>query len=342
MKSFHSLPFVLVLLLMGAIISITVSLPATAAELKASDYFAAKDYSQTVTFPTDVTMRTITYSTLPGYRPLTMDVYLPAGETMHPGLIFFHGGSFVGGDKRVDPPFGNFPGLLAALAAHDYVVASPDYRLSGEAHFPAALIDVKTAIRFLRAHASDFHLDSSHIAAWGASAGGYLAVMTGLTCGVSSLEPQPAIQSSGAPSSECVQAVVDWSGFLVLDHMFTDLGKPMPENSQEGAFLGCEPAVCSLDVLSAANPMTFITSKAPPFLIQHGDADTILAQKQPRDLYDSLRAKNVPAEFVVYHGAGHMFMLPGKRGADAGDPVNDQAVLDKVEQFLDSTLKPKK
>lgn len=336
MKSSHVRPFAPGL----AAAALTMSLfhPAAAADVKAADYFAPRDYAQTMTFSGGVTMKTVTYSTLSGYRPLTMDVYLPADGAIHPGLVFIHGGSFVGGDKRIDPPFGDFPGLLAALAAHGYVVASPDYRLASEAHFPAALMDAKSAIRFLRAHAGDFHLDPSRIAAWGASAGGYLAVMTGLTCGVSSLEPKD--QNAGSEPSDCVQAVVDWSGFLVLDHMFTDLGKPMPDRSQEGAFLGCEPAACPADALRAANPMTYVTAKAPPFLIQHGDADVILAVKQPQDLYNALKAKDVPAEFMVYHGAGHMFMLPGKRGAEAGDPVNDQKVLDKVGQFLDSTFKP--
>lgn len=314
--------------------------------LTASDYFAPKDYPQSVSFPGGVTMTQMTYSTLPGFRPLKIDVYRLAGNTVHPGLLFFHGGSWVGGDTRFDPPFGNFPGVLAALAAHGYVVASADYRLSGEAHFPAALMDVKTAIRFLRSHAKEFNLDDAHIATWGASAGGYLAVMTGLTCGVASLEPPPPTgpqaQSAGPQPSDCVQAVVDWSGFLVLEHMFTDIGKPMPETSQEGAFLGCEPNICSPDVLRAANPMTYVTDKAPPFLIQHGDADVILAAKQPQDLNNALRAKSVPAEFVVYHGVGHMFMLPGKSGAAAGDPANDQAVLDKMVQFLDSTFPQKK
>ena len=321
------------------------------ARITAADYFTAKDYPQTVNFPGGVTMTNMTYNTISGFRPFTMEVYRPPGNAVHPGVLWIHGGNWTGGTVRSEQPFGDWPGVLAALAAHGYVVASIDYRLSGEARFPAAVIDMKTAIRFMRSHAKEWNLDDTRIASWGASVGGYMAVMAGVTCGIPSLDPpaarggrggQAAPQDAGPPPSDCVQAVIDWSGFLVLEHMFTDLGKPMPDKSQEGAFLGCEPNVCPADVLTAANPMTYVSDKAPPFLIQHGDADTTLAAKQPQDLYNALRARNVPAEFVVYPGVGHMFILPGKGGAAAGDPVNDQAVLDKVEQFLDSTLPQKK
>jgi acetyl esterase/lipase len=319
--------------------SLSLGSAADAQKLTASDFFAPKEYPQTVSFPGGVTMTSMTYSVLPGYRPLTVDIYRPADNQAHPGLVFFHGGSFVGGDTRFDPPFGNFPGVLAALAAHGYVVASADYRLANEAQFPAALQDVKTAIRFLRAHAQELNLDQAHIAAWGASAGGYLAVMAGVTCGVASLEP-PAPNASQPPRpqpSDCIQAVVDWSGFLVLDHILSDAGKPAPATSQEGMFLGCEPKDCPDGLLRAANPMTYVSAKTPPMLIQHGDLDTTLAVKQPKELAAALRAKNVPVQFVTYPGVGHMFIGQDRKG----DPVQDQAVLDKMVAFLDATFPQK-
>src|SRR5207248_2881378 len=134
-------------------------------------------------------------------------------------LVFIHGGNWRSGTTRSNSPFGDFPGLLAAIAAHGYVVASVEYRLSGEAPFPAALMDVKAAIRFLRSHARDYNLDQAHLASWGSSAGGYLALMAGVTCGVASLEP--AAEGTGQPvPSDCVQATVDWSGLVVLENMF--------------------------------------------------------------------------------------------------------------------------
>ena len=149
-----------------------------------------KDYPQTVTFPGGVTMTEMTYGTPQGFRPLTLDLYQPQGKSdPRPVLVFIHGGNWVGGDSRHDSPFGDFPGLLASIAARGYVVASVNYRLAGEAHFPAAVIDVKTAIRYLRDHAGDYNLDGTRFAAWGVSAGGHLAAMIGVTCGVAALEP---------------------------------------------------------------------------------------------------------------------------------------------------------
>jgi acetyl esterase/lipase len=314
------------------------------APITASDYFAAKEYPQTAHFQGGVTMTMVTYNILTGFRPLTMDVYQPAGGAVHPGLVFIHGGNWTGGNSRSETPFGDFPGVLAAIAAHGYVVVGVNYRLSGEARFPAALIDVKTAIRFLRSHAQDYHLDQAHVASWGASAGGYLAVMAGLTCGAAAFEPAPPPDAAPPPApSDCVQASVDWSGLLVLNHMFTDWGKPVPAASVEGQFLGCEPNVCPPDLLRIANPMTYVGAKSPPMLIQHGDADTNVPQKQPQDLYNALRAQNVPVEFVVYRNSGHMFTAPNRSaGGPAYDAVNDQAVLDRLVQFLDATFPQKK
>ena len=327
----------------AALAGVTAEAQSAGSGIAASDYFAARDYPQIVNFPGGVTMTTVTYSTVTGFRPLTMDVYKPAGNAEHPGLVFIHGGNWNSGTSRSETPFGDFPGVLAAIAAHGYVVMSPNYRLSSEAKFPAALIDSKTAIQYFRAHAQDYKLDATRIASWGSSAGGYLAVMVGLTCGVAVFEPSAPRDAGQSVTSDCVQASIDWSGLLVLEHMFTDFGKPMPATSVEGAFLGCEPNVCSANLLHAANPMTYIGAKSPPMLIQHGDADAQIPAKQPQDLYNALRANNVAAEFVIYRNSAHMFTNPNRaQTGSAADPVNDQAALDRVVQFLDATFPQKK
>ena len=157
---------------------------------------APKTYPlQSIAFPGGVTMTQMVYRTLPGFRPLTVDVY-QTNEKSFPrsGLIFVHGGNWVGGDPRHNGTFGDWPGLLASLAARGYVVASVDYRLSGEAHFPAALQDVKSAISWLRGHGDEFNLDQTRVAIWGASAGGQLASLAGVSCGVAALEPPSATQ----------------------------------------------------------------------------------------------------------------------------------------------------
>jgi acetyl esterase/lipase len=312
--------------------------PATG-RINTADYFATKDYSQTVTFPNGVTMTQVTYSALNGYRPLMMDVYKPPGNGVHPGLMFIHGGNWRFGTLRNNTPYGDFPGLLAQIAARGYVVTSVQYRLSEEAKFPAQLMDVKTALRFMRSNAGAYGLDPTRIATWGFSAGGYLAVMAGLVCGVPALTP-PAPDNSTAPvPSDCAQAAVNWSGLLVLDRMFSDQDKPDPAVTPSGQLLGCEPKTCPPELLRLANPMNYISEKSPPILSQHGDADAQIPTKQPLGLTDALRAKGVPAEFVVYRNSGHGFTNTDRTpGASRADPANNQASVDKMMEFLAKTF----
>src|SRR5579864_4138694 len=103
-------------------------------------------------FPKGVTgISDVTYQMLPGFRPLTLDLYLPSGrQSLHPLVLYIHGGGWTTGHSRQSGAFDDFPEVLAALAARGYTVASLNYRLSGEAPFPAAIQDVKAAIKFVR------------------------------------------------------------------------------------------------------------------------------------------------------------------------------------------------
>jgi acetyl esterase/lipase len=144
-----------------------------------------------LTFPGGVnaTFDTV-YANLRGFRPLTLDLYQPSPRGMAmPLVVFVHGGGWNGGDTRQAAGFADFPRELANLAAQGYVVASVSYRLSGEARFPAAVQDVKSAIRWLRSRARDLNIDITRVAVWGEGAGGQLAALTGVTCGVAPFEP---------------------------------------------------------------------------------------------------------------------------------------------------------
>jgi acetyl esterase/lipase len=301
---------------------------------------ASKTYPlQSIAFPGGVTMTEMVYSTLPGFRPLTLDLYKTLEKSYpRPGLVFVHGGDWNSGDARHAGTFGDFPGLLARLAARGYVVASVNYRLSGEAHFPAALVDVKTAISWLRGHADEFNLDQTRIAIWGASAGGQLAAMAGVTCGVAGLEPPSDDKSK--PPSDCVQAVIDWYGVTDFEAMASDLGQSAPDKSVEGDFLGCEPALCPTGFARNASPLAYIETMSPPFLIQHGADDPMVSPKQSQALYDALRAKDVPAELVMYPGVAHGFAR-SNAAPDTPDPATNKLAVEKLESFLDTTF-PKK
>ena len=149
-----------------------------------------------------------------------LDLYLPEqGEAPYPVLLAIHGGGFLSGDKAD----GQIAPVLEALK-RGYAVAGLNYRLSDEATFPAAISDVKAAIRWLRAHAADYGLDPERFAAWGQSAGGTLAALAGTSGGVTALAgPDP----QNADQSDTLQAVVDWYGpisFLRTDEDFRAAG----------------------------------------------------------------------------------------------------------------------
>lgn len=308
----------------------------------------ARSYGpQRVNFAEGVTAAfDIPYQALPGFRPLTLDVYQPRPRAAPlPLVVFVHGGGFQGGDSRHAGTFEDFPRELAALAARGYVVASVNYRLSGEARFPAAVQDVKAAIRWLAGRAETYGIDATRIAVWGMGAGGQLAALTGVTCGVGMFEPEAA-----AGGSDCVQAVIDWSGATDLNTLVADNGAAgngaagngkavpaggftPPPTSDSGAFLGCEPANCPPVMARLASPLGYVKATSPPFLIQHGGADTSISPKQAQKFHDALQAAGVHAQLVIYPGIGQEFRKGG-----APDPATNAQALQQVAAFLAATF----
>ena len=170
-----------------------------------------------------------------------LDIYWPAdGAGPFPVILAIHGGAFIGGDKRdlqLTP-------MLAGLE-RGYAVVSVNYRMSGEARFPALVHDVKAAIRWVRANAAQFLFNPARIATWGGSAGGYLALMAGVAADVTELDDR----TLGNGDQPCrVQAVVDWFGptdFLKMDAQLAESGFAPPAevahsgaNSPESLLLG--------------------------------------------------------------------------------------------------------
>jgi acetyl esterase/lipase len=258
-----------------------------------------------------------------------LDVYLPnQGAGPFPVIVSIHGGAFKFGDKRG-------PDLQAALAGlkRGYAVVSINYRLSGEARFPAQIQDVKAAIRFVRANAAKHALDPGRIAVWGGSAGGYLAALAGTSGGVRELED---LALGNADQSSRVQAVVDWFGpvdFLAMDGQFRRSGIAGQihgtADSFESQLLGKTVAEAP-ELVRRADPQTYITPDDPPFFIQHGTEDDVIPTAQSVDfaarLEKGLGKDKVTLELIP--GAGH-----------GGPPFMTPANLDKVLDFLDRHLK---
>ncbi len=232
----------------------------------------------------------------------TLDLYLPAGPGPFPLVINIHGGGFMMGDKgMLDAP------IAEALLARGIAVASIDYRLSGEARFPAAIEDAKAAVRFLRANAGRYRLDPERFLAFGQSAGGNLASLVGTT-GNAAMFDNPALGNPGVSSR--VSAVIDWFGpsdFALMDEQAKAQGCTPDHgaaDSPESTYLGA-PIATVPDKVKAASPLTYIDRDDPPFLLQKGSEDCMVPVGQSELLADALNKAGVPTEYWVLDGAGH-------------------------------------
>ena len=261
-----------------------------------------------------------------------LDIYLPdEGEGPFPVIVWIHGGAFMGGDKADVQVLPSLEGLKRG-----YAVVSINYRLSGEARFPALVHDAKAAIRWIRANAQTYHFDPHRIAAWGGSAGGYLALMLGTSVGVEKLED---LNMGNPDQPSAVQAVVSWYGpsdFLKMDKQLEESGlRPLPGmehnggNSPESLLLG-EKITEIPGQVRAANPITYVQPEAPRFLIQHGTRDATVPVQQSVVAAAGLKAVlgDDMVTLELLEGAGH------------GDPrLKARENVDKVLDFLDKQLK---
>jgi len=230
-----------------------------------------------------------------------LDLYLPKGTGLKklPVVIWIHGGAWRYGDKKDTP--------AVAFAQRGYAVASLNYRLSDNARFPAQIKDCKAAIRWLRAHASEYNLNPNKFAAFGMSAGGHLVALLGVTNNYKQFDDLDGNQQC----SSSVQAVCDWCG---PTDMFT-LQKQAKGNSQldwEGPqsplaiFLGGSPEKVP-ELAGLASPITFVKEGDPPFLIMHGDQDEIVPLAQSQELYEALKKAKVDVQLIKVKGGAHNF-----------------------------------
>lgn len=257
-----------------------------------------------IAFPKGVkAWRDVTYQAQPGFRPQIVDIYVPAGAGVHPLVLYIHGGGWMGGHTRQSGAFRNFPEVLASLAAEGFTVASVEYRLSGEAPYPAQIRDVNAALRFLRKNAAQYHLDPARVGVFGGSAGGHLAALEGLACHETSLDP-------AAGSDPCVQAVVTWYG--VYD--FTTMPRAGRVDAPERKFLGCTEGPCTEATQRAASPLTFLDRSDPPFLIIAGEDDHVVPPAQSHQAEAAFSAAGVPVRSMYFPGIDHSFV--GKTADD--------------------------
>ncbi len=221
---------------------------------------------------------------------LHLDLYLPAAPAPHPLVIWIHGGGWKFGDKA-------WMFYLRDLTRQGFALASVQYRLSGTAKYPAAIDDCRDALVWLEQNGGRYGLDTRHIFLSGASAGGQLSALIALEAG------HPRIKAV------CVlYPATDLTGFANQDapHGY------LPD------FLGGSVNSKRADAIEGS-PVNHVTGNAPPFLIFHGDKDTLVPIAQSEELNAKLHAAGVESHLVVVHGQGHGFALTDAQQHMAGE-----------------------
>ncbi|MFF4056160.1 prolyl oligopeptidase family serine peptidase [Streptomyces sp. NPDC001668] len=239
-----------------------------------------------------------------------LDLYVPRSDRPLPLVIFTSGSGWLADSGRTGADK-----VAAQLNPHGYAVAGVAIRSSGQARFPAQLYDIKGAIRWLRAHATTYRLDPDRVAIMGDSSGGWTTAMAAVTGDV------PALEGDVGPlgPSSAVQAAVPFyppTDFLQMDAHMPDDCKAFnaafgltnchsDARSPESRLLGCTITACPAKV-AAANPLTYTGNRpTPPFLVLHGEQDTIVPYHQSRLLYDKLATSGNDVRLISFPKAGH-------------------------------------
>ncbi|MBL3656496.1 alpha/beta hydrolase fold domain-containing protein [Fulvivirga sediminis] len=232
-----------------------------------------------------------------------LDVYIPEGaQESNRTVMFIHGGGWSSGSKELTP------GYCKELLDAGITIVGVNYRHSQDTLFPAQIHDVKTAVRFLKTHAEDYHIDTCNLGVMGVSAGGHLAALLGTSFNNDELE---GAHLGSNDASSVVQAVVDFFGptyFLEMDGFFPEsCNEPLVHdihNSSESKLLGCTISECP-ERVDFANPLAYINGDEPPFAIYHGDADCAVPMHQSEILRDQLVKFGIKVEYTEHPGGGH-------------------------------------
>lgn len=239
----------------------------------------------------------------PDNQHLQLNIAQPKhGGGPFPGILCIHGGGFRAGTRE------GYDRLCLTLAEHGYVAATVTYRLSPAYRFPAAVQDCKASVRWLRAHAADYHLDASKIGVMGGSAGGHLALFLGVTAGVLSFEGDGNLNQSSAVS--CVVSFFGPSDFT------QSYGKSVDAHEVLPLFFGGNLEQKRREHIWGS-PLNWVTPQAPPTLCIHGTEDKYVAFEQAVWMVDRLKACGVEAELLKLDGAGHGFKAADQEKADS-------------------------
>jgi alpha-L-fucosidase 2 len=223
---------------------------------------------------------------------LKLDASVPDGPGPFPTVILVHGGGWTAGDKSGGPQKGYMAPMQDPLSAAGFAWFSINYRLAPKYRFPACLEDVETAIRWVKAHADQYHLDPKRIALAGESAGGELIDLAAMR----------------ADDTTRVAAVVAFYG--PTDIVATALDADGKLGASRAALTGrTEFDAQTKALLHDASPINFVKPGLPPFLLVHGTADKNVPYTQSIDLQAKLRAVGGSCDLITIKDGPHG-MLP--------------------------------
>ena len=260
-------------------------------------------------------VKDIKYATTPE-KELLLDLYMPTNAIKPALMVWIHGGAWSGGSKE-NPP--------TEFIEHGFALASINYRLSGEAKFPAQIHDIKAAIRFLRANAKKYGFDADKIIIWGSSAGGHLAALAGVTNENAALE---GTLGENLQTSSKVQAILDYYG---PTNLITILKQSTPHglNVRTPALelLFGKPVKDATAELNLASPVFHVDKNDPPLFICHGDQDIQVPVNQSIELYGKYKQAGLKVEMEFIYGAAH-----------GGKEYTNPILIEQVLKFLKNNL----
>ena len=244
---------------------------------------------------------------------LALDLYQPKGKANNGLIVWIHGGAWRSGTKEKVPILG--------LVDKGWALASVNYRLSGQARFPAQSHDIKGAIRFLRANQKAYGLRANKVFVIGSSAGGHLAAQVGVTDGQSQLEG--SVGGNGKVSSG-IQGIVSLYG---ASNLTTILNQSTPHGLSVRvpaleAFIGGQPEDLVKET-QLASPVFHVDKTDPPLLMIHGDQDPQMPINQSIELLGKYNELNLDVTFIPIHGAKH-----------GGKAFYDAKRIEIMNQFL--------
>jgi acetyl esterase/lipase len=261
-------------------------------------------------------LKDVTYCTYDGVDS-KMDIYFPikTNENPSPVLIYVHGGAWITGNKDTTEGLND----ISELLSRDYIIAVVNYRLAPNYKFPAQIEDVKCAVRYLRANAVKYGIDSENIGAWGDSSGGHLVALLALTNETDGFDIGQYTNYSSS-----IEVAVDYYGP-------TNITDPNFYNIYS---LALQDIFGSYENMVNASPVKYVSKNSPPFLIFQGDKDMIVFQSQSEGLYEKLIENNVTAKLVIVKNANHGFISLG----GSISPTRKE-ITTMVADFFDKYLK---